>query len=225
MSPRISKRSLVAGGAAAVLVAGGGIAYAATTDSKDPSPAALREAVLDNAAKRLDVSSEKLRSALQGAFGDQLAEAVKSGRLTQQQADRIKQRLASSDGLPFGGFGHHGPHRGVQRAGVESAASYLGLSKQQLRSGKSLAEITSARGKSVDGLKAAIVAGEQQQLDQAVAKGRLTAQQRAKILKELDQRVSALVQRKGLDGPGEWHGGKRGDHGGRGAAQMPGGKS
>ena len=95
---------------------------------------------------------------------------------------------------PFFGHGHFGDH-GLH--GLDAAASYLGLSESQLRSrlesGKTLAQVAKAQGKSVDGLVAALKADLKQHLDRAVADGRLTQAQEDQILANADQRLTQLV--------------------------------
>ena len=65
------KRKVAIGAAGLAVVASGGIAYAAT---QDPG-AADRQAILSDAAKRLNVSPDQLNSALQGAYSDQIDKA------------------------------------------------------------------------------------------------------------------------------------------------------
>ncbi len=66
------------------------------------------------------------------------------------------------------------------------AAAYLGLTQAQLfkelSSGKSLAQIAKADGKSTAGLKAAMVASIKSKLDRAVASKMLTNAQEQRIL-------------------------------------------
>jgi urease accessory protein UreF len=164
-----------------------------------------RQAILDNAAKRLGVTPQKLADALQGAALDQIDAAVAAGRLTKEQGDALKQRIQSGNGLggalgvPFF-FGPHGHARlaGGFLATLDSVASYLGLTTAQLRdqlqSGKTLAQIAQAQGKSVDGLEQAIVAAATTKLNQAVANGQLTAAQRDAILSRLKSSVESLVR-------------------------------
>jgi hypothetical protein len=202
-------RPLALGAVGVLAVAGGGIAYAATSGGGNP-----RDAILRDAAQRLGVSPDKLRSALQSAFGDQLDHAVKDGRLTQQQADRIKQALQRGGGLPLLGPGPRqllffgGPHV-LLRGGLKVAAGYLGLTPaqlhEQLRAGKSLADVAKAQGKDVKGLEDALVAAAKTKLDQAVKDGRLTSAKHDAILKDVQQHVADLVSAKGgalLCGPG-----------------------
>lgn len=201
---RKSKRSVAIAAVAALAALGAGGAYAATSADD------RREELLSDAAQRLDVSPDELRSALEGAFGDQLDEAVRDGRLTQQQADRMKEQIREH-GLPLGGpgFGPHGDEVHVAFGpGLDAAADYLGLTRAQLgrrlANGRSLAQIASAEGKSVDGLEQAIVADAEQKLDAAVRAGDLTDAQRDEMLERLREHVDELVAGKG---PGPMPGG------------------
>jgi DNA-binding CsgD family transcriptional regulator len=84
---------------------------------------------------------------------------------------------------------------------LESAAAYLGLSEQELahelEGGKSLAEVATAQGKSVEGLKQALLDAAKSGLDQAVADGHLTADEAQAILSKLRVAVDDLVNGKG----------------------------
>ena len=85
---------------------------------------------------------------------------------------------------------------------------YLGLTAAQLRtqleSGKSLADVAKAQGKTVSGLEDAIVAAATKKLDAAVAAGKLTAAQEATMLADLKSHVDDMVNRTGPPprGPG-----------------------
>jgi hypothetical protein len=222
---RTRKRTVAIGAAVALAVAGGGVAYAAATGTDH------RDALLRDAAGRLNVSPDKLRSALAGAFGDQLDQAVKDGKLTQQQADRIKQRIARY-GVPLGGPGGPGPggpgmmgpmggpNHGPFGVGLDAAASYLGLSRaalaRQLQAGTSLADVARAQGKSVDGLEQALVDEAKSRLDRAVADRQLTSDQRDRILREVQEHVADLVNGRapGPLGRHEWHGARGAGPGG-----------
>src|SRR5262249_49666581 len=106
---------------------------------------------------------------------------------------------------------------------LAAAASYLGITTQQLLtdlgSGKTLAQIAnSTSGKSAAGLIDALVAHEQQELKDAVTAGKLTQQQADAIGAGLEPLITALVNgtpptvpgpgfgfRHGWDGPGGRH--------------------
>jgi hypothetical protein len=80
---------------------------------------------------------------------------------------------------------------------LDAAATYLGLTEDQLRtqleSGKSLADIAKAQGKSVDGLKQALTAGLKTKLDAAVKAGRLTQSQANDILAKVSASLDDLI--------------------------------
>jgi hypothetical protein len=75
--------------------------------------------------------------------------------------------------------------------------AYLDLSpaalRAQLASGKSLAQIATAQGKSVGGLVDAIVAAKKARLDALVSAGVITSAQESTFLASLRTRVTAFV--------------------------------
>lgn len=86
---------------------------------------------------------------------------------------------------------------GMLPSGIKSATSYLGISLSKLEaemsSGKSLAQIASAHGKTAAGLESAIESRLKAGLDKQVAAKRLTSAQAKKISSALDARVAAIV--------------------------------
>jgi hypothetical protein len=71
--------------------------------------AQAKEQALDRFAEELGVTREELDAAFSTVVSEQLDAAVEDGRLTQEQADRLRERL---DERAFGfGFGGHGPGR------------------------------------------------------------------------------------------------------------------
>ena len=90
-----------------------------------------------------------------------------------------------------GGNGRNG------HPGPAAIAAYLDLTpaelREQLRSGKTLAQIAVAQGKTVSGLEAAISTDVQAHLDRAVAGGRLSAAQEQAILTRLKTRLDDIV--------------------------------
>ena len=102
-----------------------------------------------------------------------------------------------------------GPKRPAQGSLLKAAAQYIGVDRAELvkeaRSGRTLAQIATAHGKSVDGLKAAMLAAVKTKLDAAVSAGKMTAQQaRTKLARAqslidriVNGRISAAKQRAG----------------------------
>lgn len=201
---------------AAVALAGG--AYAATQGSGATS----RQAFLNDVAKRLNVTPQQLRSAVQGAYLDRLAAEVAAGRLTQAQANAIKKHALRGGVLPpglgLGGFqpayrfgGRLGPNglgtHGFGMVGgvggeLGAAATYLGTTTSKLlsdlRSGKTLAQIAAAQGKTTGGLESAMTASMKARLDKAVASKMITGAQEQKLLSHLSSTLSAIVSHPAL---------------------------
>ena len=201
------KRRFVIGAAGLAALGGGGVAYAVDQGS---GIGGERQAFLNDVAGRLHVSPGALQSAITGALSDRLGAAVKAGRLSQAQADAIKQRMNQHGGAPLlGGPRVHpffGGPGGPFRAGFDAAAGYLGLSPQQLHqqleSGKSLADVARAKQKDLGGLKTAIQSAAKARLDTAVKNKRITPSQENRLLSGLSQRIDTLVQQKGGRPPG-----------------------
>jgi hypothetical protein len=192
------RRKLLVALGVLVVLAGGGVAVGATQFS----PESESKAIIEDAAKQLGVEPDELRDALQQALENRLDEAVEDGRLTEEQAARLKERL-EADVVPlFRGprplapprFHRHGPRL---FAALDTAADYLDLSenelRERLRDGETLAEIARDEGKSVDGLVDALVAEKTRRLDEAVEDGRLTKAQRDRIIANLREHVTAMV--------------------------------
>ena len=203
------KRKVAAGAVALIAVAGGGAAIAAT----QLSPKQESQAVLNDAASQLGVSPSELSAALKSAVEKRIDAAVAAGQITKAQGDEMKQRIESGDFPPFGmpGFGP-GPgafeHHEIF-GGLDAAATYLGLSEDelhsQLESGKSLAGIAESKGKSVDGLVEALAADAKKHLDEEVSEGHLTQAQADEMLSHLEQGIRAMVNGtppKGMPAPG-----------------------
>jgi uncharacterized protein YidB (DUF937 family) len=204
-------RKLILGAVAGALVAGGGAAIAAT--QLGGSSGVDSQAVINDAAQQLGVDPSKLSDALKKALADQIDSLVASGRLSQSEADALKSRIQSGDAPLFGG-GHLGfGHRGDFFGGLDTVATYLGISTDTLRSelgsGKTLAEVAKAHGKSVDGLVSALRDAVKTKLDAAVSAGRLTKAQEDSILSDVKQRITDFVN--GTGDPGLRHGFFRGD--------------
>ena len=77
-----------------------------------------------------------------------------------------------------------------------------------LGNGQTLAQLAKARGKSVDGLVAAMIKAETAQLDAAVKAGRLSGADRDSVVASLKDRITDIVN--GAVGPrfGRGHGGE-----------------
>jgi len=181
-----TKQVVVVGALAAALAIGAGAAVAGGGLGFGND----QQAFLNDAAKRLNVTPAELKAA---------------GKLTREQAEAMKQRSAQG-GLPLfggghhGGFGHHGP------PALDAAATYLGMTEAelhaQLETGKSLADVAKAKGKSVDGLEKALAAEMKKTLGAAVKAGKLTQAQANEMQARMTEHLNDLVNGTGMGGHG-----------------------
>ncbi len=130
-----------------------------------------------------------------------------AGRLTDAQRDallaRLPERIDALVNRSFNGrrgwrgFGGRAPWHTL--GGLDAAATYLGLPeaelREQLRGGRTLAQIAQARGKPVEGLKRALVAAAERELDDAVKAGRLGDERRRRLVAELPARIEERINR------------------------------
>lgn len=181
------RRGLAAGGA--VLLLGGSavsVALAQTAPTTTPPAAGQNgpsgyQAFVDALAKRLNISSAALQTAI-----------------TQARTDA---------GLPAnGGFGpgHGGPgHRGVD---LNVAATTIGITQDQLRqelATKSLADVATAHGKNPSDVATALKNAAHTRIDQEVTAGRIDAAQAAQAKTQADQRIDQeMTEVRPAGGPG-----------------------
>jgi polyhydroxyalkanoate synthesis regulator phasin len=170
----------------------------------DEEGAAPGQTFVDRLASRLGITSDELTSAVKDTQIEMLDQAVADGRLSQEQADAMQERIQSAEGITgfsFGpGFGRGGP-RGMGMAGcvsLDTLADTLGLTtaevRAQLQAGVTLSEIITAQGQTVEAVVHALVAEAQAHLNEAVAAGRITQEQADSMLTELPARLTEMVE-------------------------------
>jgi hypothetical protein len=209
---------VAAAAAAAAVVAGGGAAYAAGGSPAKTGNGGRVGAIssylgltrqqlgadliggqtLAQIAAAQGKSVSGLEQAIQAAVKARLDLAVSNNRITSQQEQTILNALSSrldtlvNRALPKGLLQHIGLRLGLAR----SAAAYLGLTVQQLKtelqSGKTLSEIATAQGKTIAGLEQAVTTALKTRLDKAVTAGRISAQTEQRILNNLPNRLNTL---------------------------------
>jgi outer membrane murein-binding lipoprotein Lpp/AraC-like DNA-binding protein len=165
------------------------------------SPGQERQAVINDAARQLGVEPRELSDALEQALKNRVDAAVRDGRITEEEAAKLKERIDAGDAPLFGlgpgpGFRHDHRH-GALPAKADAAARYLGMTQAELRSaledGKTLAQIARDRGKSVAGLVDALVAPAEQKLNQLVEDGRVTQAEKRELLSRLREHLTDVV--------------------------------
>ena len=156
-------------------------------------------------ADKLGVSEDELKTAIQDTRIEMIDEAVDSGQLTEEQGQKLKERIEEGDlGIGFGPrFGEgrfRGGHGFCQRAVggiIEASAEVLDMSvddlKAQLKEGNSLAEVAEAQGMSVDDFKAALSDAVKAKLDGLVDDEKLTQEQADRLYQGFEENIDRIV--------------------------------
>jgi hypothetical protein len=144
-------------------------------------------------------SVDGLEDALVTALRSRADAARTAGKITAARAERMKARAPQLVERIVNAKPRAAVRALVVRGPLAIAARYVGLTRPQLatelRAGKSLAQVATARGRSVDGLEAALLAPLKRKLDRAVASGRLESARAATMLERAAKRVERLVSR------------------------------
>jgi len=138
-------------------------------------------------AETQGVDTQTIVDAIHAEVEQWVQQGVTDGRLTQEQADLILERLTEFDGerllglgMPFGPRmpGAFGTGWGGPWGGLDAAAEVLGMEPEdlmaELRDGKTLTEIAGERGVDPQAVQDAMVAQMEQMLQQAEEDGTLT---------------------------------------------------
>jgi hypothetical protein len=95
--------------------------------------------------------------------------------------------------------GHHRRHHRLARAVLRNAADTIGIEPrelvEQLRQGKSIAEVATEHGVDPQTVIDALVAKANERIDQAVANGHLDADRAAQLKEKAPERIAKLVNR------------------------------
>ncbi len=141
-----------------------------------------------------------LKAALVLAFKARVEAARADGRIDASRAQKLLERAPAVVERLVLRTPRAQAKRAYLRGGMlRVAGDYLALSPKELiyelRSGTSLAQVATARGKSVVGLEAALFAAFKAEVDAAVAAGRLDAAYAQKLLQRAPARIEHLVNR------------------------------
>lgn len=152
------------------------------------------EARLAKIAEKKGVSVDALKAGMQSKLLARIEAAVQAGKISPERAAALKQRVAEGNLCRVGHVRKHMAARGMMRA----AAEFLGLSKEQLKAqlpGTSLAALAQKQSKSVDALKAAMVAPAKERLAKAVANGKIAQAKADAALAKLEQQATKLAEK------------------------------
>ena len=188
-------------------------------DSNATDKETRRDEYLDALADNLGISREALDGALSDTALEMVDKALADGKITQDEADKIKEKINSGDFPFFGGPGFgHGFAKGFRAgfcagANIEDIADFLGVDVSVVRDGlmneQSLAQIAEANGKSRDELKSYLTSNVTDKLTQAVTDGDITQAQADEKLQNFTDNLDEMIDRTGplFRGGPRFHGG------------------
>ncbi len=178
-------------------------------------------------AEAQGVDVQNLVDFLVAQANEKIDEAVADGRLTDEEAAERRDGLAEKVEAVINGEGgskghrgnrgHHGNHgnRGQQS---ETIADVLGISAEELQeakaAGTTIAELAEANGVSVDAVVEALVADAAARIDVAVESGRITEEDAADKLAQMEEKIEAIVNGEADFSRSGRRGGQRGGFGG-----------
>ena len=197
----------VAGAAVVVTASAAGLSFGFRPQASSQA-AAVDSAALDRSSARSNACSDfmshfaveigktqtQINTAFHNAIADTLADEVKSGQLTQAQANEIKVRLANQTpcNLPSKAAPRGGPNGALGQylqAYMTAAAAALGVTptelQSDLKSGQSLSQIAAAHNVSEADFRTRLIANLQPALDTATKNGKLTSTQEQALISRL----------------------------------------
>ncbi|WP_301173054.1 hypothetical protein [Brevibacillus nitrificans] len=134
---------------------------------------------------------------------EKVAEAVKAGKLTQEQADQMNEKASERVKAMVESTHQDRGHGKGMGFGIGKNEDLLALLKldeakltEELKAGKSLAEVAQAQGVSEDEVVALLVKQQKDKLAQAVEAGKLTQENADKRSEELEAFAKKMVESK-----------------------------
>lgn len=179
---------------AAVLFSGVALAQSST-----PAKGWFCQAFIEKLAANLGVDKGKLEEAVKQTGLQLVDEAVQQGRLTSEQAEKIKARIQEGQWFPGHFWGREAGGPGGFH--LTAVAEALGMTPDelsaQLKQGKTIPEIAQEKGISIEQLRQKVFESKIQAIQQAVKDGKLT-----------QEKADQLIQRMQSPGPHKgWRGG------------------
>lgn len=211
------RTKLVTVAAGVALVAAGVIGATGFASAQEPTPPAngngqaarqeARDNFLSRVASKLSISVEQLEQAFKDAGTEAVDEALADGKINAEQAQKLKERIENGNGLGIGMFLRR--HRTevrraemlakVRRGFVNSAAGAIGIEpsalRDELKSGKSIADVAGEHNVSVDAVKAQITSDASAKLEQLVADGKIKQDRADAVLQKLTDNLDTLLNK------------------------------
>lgn len=191
--------------------------------SADELSEALRSgSTIAEIAEAQGVDVQSVSDYLVDLANERIDQAVANGDLTEEEAAEKRSEAAEKVEATINGErsdrGHKGQrgHRGGQKGErSETLADVLGITAEELReakqAGTTIAELAEANGVSVDAVVEALVAEAAERVEGAVESGRLTDEEAADKLAEIEEKIEAIVNGEADFGRSGKRGNRRGN--------------
>ena len=171
--------------------------FAGVALAQDSAPAKgwFFQAFLEKLAANLGVDQGKLQEALKQTELQMVDEAVQQGRLTSEQAEKIKQRIENGQLFPLGPS--YGPRpdrepgfkKGFAGKNLDVLAQALGMStdelKAQLQQGKKISDLAQEKGLTMEQLRQKLLEAKIQAIQQAVKEGKISQEKADQLIEKM----------------------------------------
>lgn len=150
----------------------------------------LKQLYLEKLAANLGIDVSRLQEAMKTAGQQTIEAAQASGLIDSNQAQKLQKGIENGFWPGFVGSRKPPMHGWGLNFGSE-IANILGITpqelQQELKNGKTLEQIVTTKGLTLDQLKEKLLNVAKTKLDEAVANGKLTKEKADKLLQHLEQ--------------------------------------
>lgn len=166
---------------------GNRIALEALAEILDMTTDEIRSALQDGQtvlelAEAQGMTEEEVEAALQAAAEERVQQALADGKITEEQADAMLERVANAEFPWLDQTFDRNPL-------VDGLAEFLGMTSDELKAaredGQTLEEILESQGKTMDELKAYAQEKAEERIQQALADGKITQEQADAMLERM----------------------------------------
>ena len=189
-SMRTNRYIAAAATGAVALLLGGGAAFAGQS-AEDKG--ARCEARVAKIAEKQGLTVAEVAARVKERLTARVDAALQAGRITPERAAMLKERIAAGS---LCGRGHALRAKLGRHRLLAAAAEFLGLDRAELKAalpGTLLSALAAKQGKSVDRLKAAMLAPVEAKLAKAVEAKRISQERAERLLDRLENRVDRIV--------------------------------
>jgi hypothetical protein len=154
---------------------------------------------LDRLAQNTGVSTSQLQDGMRQTASQYVDDALANNKITQQQADQAKQRIAQSNGLDALRriFNRVRGQRLLHVKVHDAIANALHMAPAdltaELKAGKNYQDVITEHGQTVDQVVNSVIDQAKTRLDKAVANNRLSADRETQMLDTLRMRLTDAI--------------------------------